>query len=119
MSRGFDTDGYAEVHTTTTRRARKAHRCTACERIIPIGTQYTYVFNVTNGDIFITKRCELCQRIYAHLDARMRKEARDTFPDADLDCGDSYRDVWGEDPPEHIQALAFGIILPEPDPRSG
>lgn len=48
-----------------------------------------------------------CQRIFDHLVER--GSHCDMYPAQRLDCGETYQDHWGEDPPEEIAALAFAL----------
>lgn len=86
------------------------HRCSACwERIDP-GHRYTRVGIVFDGYAWTIKRCLRCQTLHEHL--RQIADG-DEWPDDQLNCGDSYEDLFGP-PPAAIAALAFA--LPGEDP---
>lgn len=94
-------DVYHEVRVF----ARKPHECDAvmCTDPIRVGDPYWRISTVYDGRAETIKRCVRCQAIHEHL----RTLGDDTWPDERLDCGEWYRDHWGEDPPPEIQALAF------------
>jgi hypothetical protein len=93
-----------DIYNEQTLRARKPHRCCACDDTIPPGHRYCRVFVLFDGRKESFKRCARCQTIHEHLrdlgDGEM-------WPDERLNCGEEYRDHWGVEPPEHIAALAF------------
>ena len=101
--------------------------CSACGEIIRTGQRYVYERNswIDDGGYLgsrSVRRCLRCQIIYAHLAERMNAQAHDLeAPDMRLDCGHSYRDVWGEDAPEWLARLAFmtGEELQELAPEAG
>jgi len=117
----FDGDGeYADVWRQTTRRARKEHACSACHQTIERGHLYVEHVIIGGGDVDNLKRCARCDAaIYQHLMALSseRREARrrgglGDFDDFDqpmpaLNCGHTYKEVHGVEPPEHIARLAF------------
>jgi hypothetical protein len=90
------------------RRARKDHVCYCCAETIRRGDLYVYEFAVFEGSPDEIKRCLRCQAIYDHLVSRHRG-MEDTAVDRELKCGHTYREVFAEDPPEHIAALAFAL----------
>lgn len=98
-----DAEAY-DVYTETRRRARKEHKCCACKEAIRPGDYYEHIGAIAQGDAATFKRCLRCQRIHEHL---RTKAPCDTWPDEQLNCGHGYREMWGEDPPLEIQALAF------------
>jgi hypothetical protein len=77
------------------------------EKILP-GQQYSYTFVVYEGESETVKRCLRCERIYQHL-CELEPDLNEGAPDPRLRCGHSYRDIHGEDPPDHVAALAFAI----------
>jgi hypothetical protein len=101
---GYDDtyDVYDERRVT----ARKEHRCAACnERILP-GHKYVRVGIIFQGSAETLKRCFRCQTIHEHLrDAN--PDDGETWPDEELNCGESYKEVFGGPPPKEIAALAF------------
>lgn len=92
------------VYAETTRKARKEHSCSACKETIRPGDYYVNVGIVCNGNAETIKRCLRCDKIHEHL---RTKAPGDTWPDDRLNCGHGYREMWGEDPPPEIAALAF------------
>lgn len=101
-----DAEPYA-VFDEERRTAGRPHRCDACDEVIAKGQHYVRFFGVWGGMAEAVKRCLRCQAIFEHLVKRGRES--DMFPAQRLDCGETYRDHWGEDPPEHIDALAFAL----------
>ncbi len=57
----FDYDEYAEVYCEEVRKARKAHRCRGCGKIIEQGTLYIYGSGVCDGSGFSEKSCGVCR----------------------------------------------------------
>lgn len=101
------TDGPADVYMNVTRRARKAHICSACAEQIQPQQRYTLTTVIGDREVETFKRCARCETIHAHL--RDRADVQDEWPDERLDCGDSYEDVFCEPPPLEIEALAFAL----------
>lgn len=93
-------DVYNEVHPI----ARRQHTCSACKEAIEVGHRYTRVSIVIDGEASTVKRCARCQAMHEHL---RKLSPGEMWPEEKLDCGLAYLDEWGEDPPEHIAALAF------------
>lgn len=109
---------YPAVSDIGTRKANRAHVCTACHETIAPGHTYTREFLICEGAPYIYKRCARCQAIFVHLSGRMTDS--DEYCDPDLACGHDYEDCWREPPPEAIAALAFwlpGDPLPTTEPR--
>lgn len=97
---------YYQVYNENNAKARKAHKCNACDEMIQVGHLYCRVFIVyEDGEIESLKRCARCQEIHEHL--RDRGDGV-SWPDERLSCGERYEDVWGELPPE-IARLAFAL----------
>jgi hypothetical protein len=100
---------YAEevytVYNETVRKARKTHACSACRSPILPGHYYASVFIVFDGDADTVKRCGSCQTTHLHL--RKLGNEHGMWPNEKLNCGKSYDDEWGEDPPEEIASLPF------------
>lgn len=93
-----------DVERSGFRRARKPHRCCACNETIQVGHRYHYSFEIFDGSADSWKRCARCQLIYEHLVAVL---PYDEAPDYELNCGHTYEEVHGEPPPDEIAALAF------------
>jgi hypothetical protein len=93
------------VHSARVIRARKEHKCYACKEVIRRGDLYAYTFIVFEGEPDVTKRCARCEMLYQHL----WSVTRDTDEGVDdcLNCGHTYQEVHGVEPPEEIAALAF------------
>lgn len=89
------------------RRARKEHVCYCCAETIRVGDQYVYEFGVFDRRPDEVKRCLRCQAIYEHLLSRHMSD--DSTVDRELKCGHSYKEVFSEEPPEDIAALAFAL----------
>lgn len=101
-------DGYYTVHRNECVTARKSHVCSACREPIAPGHRYHRIFTVFDGSTDTIKRCLRCERIHAHLVGKcMRETDGESWPDERLNCGEVYEDNWGEEPPDHIAALAF------------
>lgn len=100
----FDSEP-VDVHQSGMRRARKEHRCHACRELIRRGDLYHYTFLVFEGETEQTKRCARCELMWRALSAKMT--SGDEWCHEALDCGHSYRERFGEDPPEEIARLAF------------
>ncbi len=96
----------AAVFRETMRKARKAHKCSACGEAIRVGDRYCETFMVHDGDTTTVRRCARCELIYRHLEEKMR-DSRDEVPDLELKCGHEYQERWDELPPPEIAALAF------------
>lgn len=99
----FLADGTTDVYDEAHPRARKAHRCHACNEAIAVGHTYWRIAIVFDKSATTVKRCERCQAIHVHLRSVM--DGRE-WPDEELKCGHLYEDEWGKCPPE-IAALAF------------
>jgi hypothetical protein len=93
-----------EIYDETYVCAAKEHTCDACKDIIPKGHYYARIFWVFDGEGGLIKRCKKCQMIHLHL---RKKGDSEMWPDERLNCGEEYKDHWGEDPPAHIAVLAF------------
>ena len=113
-------DEYYRVYVTDVRQARKLHACDACGRAIRPGDAYCSVHLIDyDGTPENVKRCGRCETIHKHLRDR---GCGDTWPAERLDCGESYEEHWGEQPPD-IEALAFlteseASALLSPAPRA-
>lgn len=89
-------------------RARKLHRCAACDEPIAPGHLYARVFILDPAGYehpaSIVKRCLRCQKI--HLTLRQLNDS-DEWPDEELDCGETFEEHHRCAPPEELAALAF------------
>lgn len=63
-----DGDGYVTVLSAARRRARKAHRCTECQRTIGVVEQYQHEATIFDGDFEVHRICAHCMRVRAWLD---------------------------------------------------
>ncbi len=98
---------YYKVYSEKDQRARKDRTCAACDETIRAGDVYTGVFIVDDGgEVEHLSRCARCQKIHLHL--RDIGDG-DSWPDERLDCGETYEDHWGGEPPAEIAALAFAL----------
>lgn len=107
-----------DVYVEDRVKARKEHRCSACEERIPPGVTYWRIRWVFDSSASGVKRCERCQAIHLHLRQKCREQTYgDLWPDERLACGLKYEDEWG-DLPEEIAALAFALPS-DPMPAGG
>lgn len=97
------TEGTYAVYRERRTRARKAHRCDACNETIESGHLYMRVSWVFDRRASGVKRCLRCQALHEHLRELC---GRNAWPDEWLACGLSYETEWGPCPPE-VAALAF------------
>lgn len=102
----YEYDEVYAVYDECFPRARKPHTCAACKETIPAGHHYARVGIVDSEGANTVKRCMRCQRIHEHL---RTLDPGTTWPDERLNCGETYRDEWGDDPPPEIAALAFAL----------
>lgn len=93
------------VDRTSQHRARKEHKCCACHGTIHRGELYTYSFTIHDGHAESLRRCARCDAIYEHLCSR--HTSGEAWPEWSLHCGHGYDEVFGEEPPPEIAALAF------------
>lgn len=105
----YSCDEQYDVYAETDRKARKAHRCSACRETIPAKMRYTVISIVYDGTVESVKRCHRCQEIHEHL-RELCSHGDHMWPDEKLDCGEKYEEEWGTEPPVNVQALAF--LLP-------
>jgi hypothetical protein len=106
MSR--ECDGQYDIYDETNFRARKDHKCDACDETIRPGDVYTRVFMLYDGEKSHVKRCARCQKIHLHLRG-LGDSGEQLWPDEELDCGEEYTRHWGVAPPDDIAALAFAL----------
>jgi hypothetical protein len=118
----FDADGCEpySVYNEHQRRARKDHRCSACQAVvIRRGDLYKDIRTVFEGEAETIKRCARCEALYQHLKGLGQRtvtradgstyQVTHFVPAEKLDCGNSYQDEWERDPPPEIAALAFWL----------
>lgn len=103
-------DGRADIFSAVRLKARKVHRCAACELSIRKGDTYVKESSLYESHWSNTKRCERCDLIFEHLVTMCRAHGdSDEWPDPQLDCGHEYRERWDVDPPAWLAALAFWL----------
>jgi hypothetical protein len=90
------------------RRARKAHCCTACDRTIQPGERYRKIVGKWDGYFGESRLCRVCAEIF---DVLMDRAGPGDAVAFDLDCGQSWEDVFREPPPDDVAALAFALPL--------
>jgi len=100
-----EVDYYYGFYHEMTHKARKSHVCAACGGSIEPGTVYTRISFEDEGHISSLKRCWRCQTIHVHLRSRLVFDGE--WPDEWLNCGETYQERFGEDPPPEIAELAF------------
>lgn len=101
----YDDGDYAPTLTDEYRKARKEHRCIACHEAIPPGHRYHVTVQVFEGDLEEYKHCARCWVLameILHMNGTVQW---------DLNCGTSWQEAAGEDPPESVARLAF--LTPE------
>lgn len=107
MSR--ECDGPVQVYDEQLRKARKEHKCDACEERIRAGDTYNYSTIIYDGSVEHIKRCLRCQKIHLHLRDVSSTDDDYLWPDERLNCGEEYTSHWGKPPPDDIAALAFAL----------
>lgn len=98
------------VYCETVRKARKAHKCSACRVVIRPGDYYCNVALVHDKKAKSLKRCGACQLTHLHLRERCAAKGYSSnyermWPDERLGCGLDYEEEWGEEPPDEIWRL--------------
>jgi hypothetical protein len=93
-----------DVYRDGIRRARVAHKCSACGETIRRGDQYHYTFTVFEGSAETIKRCARCELMYRVL---VPIQSDDMACDPELKCGHTWEDNFREPPPPEVAALAF------------
>ena len=53
-----------EILSEGIRKARKQHRCNACNSVIKKGSRYTYQVNIYDGSFNLWKAHRLCDKLY-------------------------------------------------------
>ena len=97
-----DDDG-PSAFTMRVRKARKEHACNACHEAIPKGHRYSYQSGVWDGSPDSFHICLRCRAIQQALE-----DKNHTFQ-LTLDCGHDWQEVFEEEPPDDIAALAFAL----------
>ena len=102
-------DGFADILEERIQRARKPHTCDACSGVIQPGQCYSITASLYDGRWDRVKRCGRCELIYRRLVAEHRRRVHcwDEGINPRLDCGHSWREIFDEDPPDDVAALAF------------
>lgn len=99
-------DYYSDFQRWSDHTARKQHRCYACRETIRAGQRYAYFVAKCDGELSCYHYCLRCKAILYHL-IDVNPEPGYSGPELGLDCGHSYEEVHGREPPPHIAALAF------------
>lgn len=95
----YDDEG-SDVWNEKRRKARREHRCYACQETIRVGDIYQHTTSLYEGSWDTWRHCLRC---VAMLDALAARDLHGTMAIAlGLDCGE----VW-DDPPPEVAALAF------------
>lgn len=102
----YEFDERYSVYNERFPRSRVERTCDACKETIPRGGHYARIGVVFNKSAETIVRCMRCQRIHEHLRLLAPNEL---WPDERLQCGSSYMDEWGEEPPDEVAALAFAL----------
>lgn len=90
-------------------RARKSHSCQACAETIEPGHLYHRLASLYEGQWDHWKHCRRCWAIFEAIVDKFRDDgAGPVAVDLGLDCGESWKDVFGDVPPE-VEALAFAL----------
>lgn len=100
----YDLEPYA-VYDTTIRKARKSHKCSACETTISPGERYADIRTVFDGSVDTYKRCGRCELTHRFL--REKGSDHELYPMERLNCGIPYEEEFEEQPPPALAALPF------------
>jgi len=105
-------DEYAEfVGSSEPVRPRVEHACMACRERIPPGVLCLVIRSLFEGRWSSEYRCARCELLYRAICARFAQPGPhrdyDDGVDPYLDCGHTWRENYGEDPPNEVQRLAF------------
>ena len=96
-----DSDDYNEPIVIEWRKARKEHKCVACGETIRAGDRYHFVSQ--KDDTFGTfKHCARCWT----LGEAILEAGADSWQ-YDLNCGVSWQEAFGQEPPDEVARLAF------------
>ncbi len=99
-------DGRWDVFDCRRVKARKQHECEACDDGIQRGHVYFKTFALIDGGVSTWKHCARCHVLYEKL-CELHNQSDPIYVDERLNCGTSWREAFGEDPPDEIAALAF------------
>ncbi len=101
-------DEYNDAYVEHTPRARKEHKCYACNETIRPGDRYRRTFVAFDGRGDSYKHCLRCAAMMDAIQEGQRKAGeRDTGVALGLDCGHSWQEIMDEEPPPEIARLAF------------
>jgi|1185.fasta_scaffold09525_1 hypothetical protein len=93
---------------SSVRRSKIVRSCCACCQPIAIGALYHRTAYLYDGDWEVIERCARCEAMYRILRPLVHKMfLGDEVCDDRLNCGHTWRDNFGEEPPVEVQALAF------------
>lgn len=98
---------YPEVSNAEIRRARLPHKCCACQEEIRPGDWHHYTFYIFEGIANEDRRCLRCEAIYRVLLEKLRGDPECEAPAPYLDCGHTWQQRYGEEPPPEVARLAF------------
>src|ERR1700761_8053528 len=98
-------DEYSTIWREDVRRARKDHKCSACNETIRRGDLYSYTFSLFDGDTEEIKRCARCEVMYRAL-LKLHTGSDVTVAPC-LDCGHDFQEVFRKEPPPDLARLAF------------
>jgi len=92
-----------DVYMLHNRKARIHHVCGACQESIQPGHKYVAHEGLWDGEWWRIKHCLRCYQIFQEL---VDVHGNDACIDLQLDCGETYEDLFGKVPPD-VAALAF------------
>ena len=92
------------VGTSRTVRARRGWTCCACGEGIPKGAEYRCNSWLFDGSWYYSRQCLRCWAMYRAIASRTRDPVS-----VYLDCGTTWREAFGSDPPPEVEALAFAL----------
>lgn len=79
------------------RRARKPHKCCACDEAIGAGQRYHFTSGIWDGRASSYKHCARCWTMLL-----MLGDVSEAPVDLLLDCGELWVDLYGEEEPAHL-----------------
>jgi hypothetical protein len=92
------------VGTSRTVRARRGWTCCACGEGICEGTEYRCHSGLYDGSWSYDRQCMRCWGMWWAIAIKADEPVAYA-----LDCGSTWRDAFGEDPPPEVAALAFAL----------